>query len=378
MSVHRTVWLVLRREVREGIRGRQFLVSTVLVLVILGGIVLVSALTGGRNTVQIGLAGPTPPALVRDLGWAARPLGTHVSLHRYRTEAAARDAVARRKVALAFAARGRTLLVRSDSDATAVALAQAAARAAFLPSQPAPYAVAQVEPAGGAGSNAKALALAATIALFIAVSTFGQLVLMSVIQEKTGRVVEVLLSALRPRHLLAGKVAGIGLLGLSQVALIVVAAYAARAGGLVSLPALGSTLPLVVACFVCGFALYAVAFAAVGALVSRIEDATAATLPVSLTMLAAYLISFGQLGNPDGPLANVLTLVPLTAPFTLPARAAMTSIPAWEYPLSFALMLAAIWLLVRAAGRIYELGLLRSGPRVPFREAVQAASFARR
>lgn len=382
MRARRSVWLVFRREVREGLRGRQFLLSTVLVLVILGAIVLVSALTGKNGKVDVGIGSPTPPALVRVLE------STHVSLHRYATDAAARDAVAHRKVAVAFASRGRLLLERSDSSAAAVAVAQAAARAAFLPARarqagitPAqarallapPVALVPVEPASGAGGDATGLALASTIVLFIAVSTFGQLVLMSVIQEKAGRVVEVLLAAIRPWQLLAGKVAGIGLLGLSQVALIVVAAYGAKAGGLISIPSLGRTAPLVVACFLCGFALYSVAFASVGALVSRIEDATGAALPVSLTMLAAYLVSFGQLKSPDSGLANALTLIPLTAPFALPARAALTSVPVWEYVLSFAGMLGAVWLLVRVAGRVYELGLLRSGPRVPFREALQAA-----
>jgi ABC-2 type transport system permease protein len=374
--------------VREGVRGRQFMVTTVLVLVILGGIVLVSALTGSNDRVTVGLGGREPHALVRALDDAAKPLRKKVTLHRYATSAAARDAVAHRKVDVAFVSGGRVLLERKDSDATALAVAGAAGRSAFLATQarqagitPAqaravlasPVAVARVEPAGGAGSDATALALASTIVLFIAVSMFGQSVLTSVVQEKAGRIVEVLLAAIRPRHLLAGKVAGVGLLGLSQIALIVVAAYAARAAGLISLPALGRTAPLVVACFLCGFTLYAVAFAGAGALVSRLEDATSAALPVSLTMLAAYLVSFGQLSSPDSTLANVLTLIPITAPFALPARAALTSIPAWEYVVSFAGMLAAIWVLIRVAGRVYELGLLRSGPRVPFREALQAA-----
>ena len=371
MTARHTIWLVMRREMREAVRGRQFLLSTVLVLLILGAIVLVTALTGSKNTIAIGIVRPTPAVLLRDLDRAAAPLRTHVSLHSYPTVAAARDAVAHDKVAVAFAHNGRMLLVRSDSNATAIAVAQAGARAAFLAPQRPPYAVAKVEPANG-GSGGKGLAFGAAIVLYIAVSMFGSSVLMSVIQEKSGRIVEVLLAALRPRHLLAGKVAGIGLLGLAQIALMLAGAYAARAAGLVSLPALGRTLPLVAACFLCGFALYAVGFAAVGALVSRIEDATAAAMPVSLTMLASYILSLGALPKPDGALATVVTLLPFSAPFALPARQAATSIPAWEYAASFGLMLLAIWLLVRAAGRVYELGLLRSGPRVTFREALTA------
>jgi ABC-2 type transport system permease protein len=90
-------------------------------------------------------------------------------------------------------------------------------------------------------------------------------------------------------------------------------------------------------------------------------------------MLAAYLTSFAALRNPDGVLAVVLTLLPVSAPFTIPGRAAVTTIPIWQLLLAVVLMLLAIWLLVRIAGRIYELGLLRIGPRVPIREAYQAA-----
>jgi ABC-2 type transport system permease protein len=385
VSGFRTGWLVTRREVREGIRGRQFLITTLVVVLILGGVVGLQALVGNANAVQVGVGGSVPARLAPALRSAAKQLGTEASIHRYATAAAARDAVAHRKVALAFVAGGRRLLVRDDTSGTDSAVATLAGRSVFLGDQArragittaqarsvlaSPLAVAQVRATSGSGG--KGFGLATTIILFVAVSIYGQSVLMSVVQEKASRTVEVLLAAVRPRHLLAGKVAGIGLLGLSQIVLLAAFAIGAGAAGLIDLPSFGSTAPLAVLWFVLGFTFYATAFAAAGSLVSRVEDASVAT-PITMTMLAGYLLSFAQLSKPDSGLATALTLVPLTAPFTVPERVAVTDVPIWQLVASVALMLLGIWALVRVAGRVYELALLRIGPRVPFREALQAA-----
>ncbi len=385
MSAARLVWLVTRREVREGIRGRQFLITTVVLVLIFGLVIGIQSLVGGNNAVPIGVGGGAPARLAPALTAAAKQLDTTVSVRHYTTAVAAQEAVAHRKVELAFVAGGRRLLVRSDTSGTASAIAAAAGRVVFLPEQArsigitaaqaraalaSPLTVAHVEPASG--SNGTGFGLVTTIVLFVAVSVYGQMVLQSVVQEKASRIVEVLLATLRPRHLLAGKVAGIGLLGLSQIVLLAAFAIGAGAAGAISLPSFGSTAPLAVLWFLLGFAFYATAFAAAGSLISRVEDAAVAT-PITMTMLAAYLLSFGQLSNPDGGLATALTLIPLSAPFAVPARAALTTIPLWQNVASVALMLVAIWALVRVAGRIYELGILRTGPRVPFREAFQAA-----
>jgi ABC-2 type transport system permease protein len=383
----RPVWLVARRELREGVRGRRFLLSTALILVLLAGIVGLSAFLRKSNTVHVGIAGAAPAGLPAALDAAGKSLDAKVVLHRYASAADARDAVVHRKLDAAFVDGGHGLVVRSDAAPDAVAAAGAAARAAFLPEQarsigitPAqaravlatPITVTRLEPASGSGRGAESFALVTTIVLFIAVSIYGQSLLMSVVQEKASRIVEVLLAAVRPRHLLAGKVAGIGVLGLFQVALVALVALGAGLAGAIALPSIGRAAPLAIVCFVLGFTFYAVAFAAAGALVSRVEDASSVATPVTMTMLACYLAALASFSNPDGALATVLTLLPPSAPFTIPARAALTTIPVWEYPVSLALMLAAIWALVRAAGRIYELGLLRTGPRVPFREAFAA------
>ena len=156
----------------------------------------------------------------------------------------------------------------------------------------------------------------------MSLAVYGQWVLTGVVEEKNNRVVELILSAVRPRHLLAGKVIGIGLLGLAQLALVAGLAAILLAAGVFDAPAsLGGSLALVVPWFALGFALYAVAYAAAGALASRQQDANSAGQPVTYTLLAAYFVGYVALSaDANGTLAHVLTVFPLTAPLVLPAR----------------------------------------------------------
>ena len=187
-----------------------------------------------------------------------------------------------------------------------------------------------------------------------------------VVEEKNNRVVELILSTVRPRHLLAGKVIGIGLLGLAQLALVAGLAATLLAAGVFDAPAgLGGSLALVIPWFALGFALYAVAYAAAGALASRQQNAETAGQPVTYTLLAAYFAGYIALNaDMNGLVANVLTVFPLTAPLVLPARSALVGVPLWEHALAVVLVLASIYALVRFAGRVYGHGLLHSGPRL--------------
>jgi ABC-2 type transport system permease protein len=198
-------------------------------------------------------------------------------------------------------------------------------------------------------------------------------VITGVVEEKNSRVVELILSTTRPRHLLAGKVLGIGLLGFAQLALIAGLAAVMLAAGVFDAPAgLGGSVALIVHWFALGFALYAVAYAAAGALASRQQSADTAGQPVTYTLLAAYFVGYVTLSaNASGVLAHVLTVFPLTAPLVLPARSALVGVPLWEHALAAVLVLGSIYALVRLAGRVYGYGLLHSGPRLGARTAWQ-------
>ena len=211
--------------------------------------------------------------------------------------------------------------------------------------------------------------------LLATIAVYGQWVLTGVVEEKANRVVEVIVAAVRPRHLLAGKVIGIGLLGLAQVALVGGLAAILLVAGVFDAPAsLGTSVALVVPWFALGYALYAVAYAAAGAVASRSQDVNSAGMPVTYTLLAAFFLGYAVLAaDASGPLADLLTLFPLTAPLVLPARSALVGVPLWEHVAAVLVVLATIYALIRIAGRIYGAGLLRSGPALDLRTAIRLA-----
>jgi ABC-2 type transport system permease protein len=226
-------------------------------------------------------------------------------------------------------------------------------------------------------SEARGLvAYAGLMLLYIAVLLYGTWILTGVTEEKSNRVVEVLVSTLRPWQLLGGKILGIGTLGISQFAATVIIAVAVlQATDVFDLPQIDvfSAINLVI-WFVLGFLLFAVLFGAAGSLVSRTEEAQNVAFPMSLTAVAGFFVSIVALGDPTGPAAVIGTLVPLTAPFVVPVRAALDAIPAWQYLLAVVLTAGTVVGLTFVAGRIYAGALLRFGGRTKLREAWRASS----
>ena len=168
------------------------------------------------------------------------------------------------------------------------------------------------------------MAYAGSLLLLMSLAFYGQWVISGVVEEKNNRVVELILSAVRPHHLLAGKVIGIGLLGFGQLALVAGLAAGLLVAGVFDAPAeLGGDMALVIPWFALGFALYAVAYAVAGALASSQQNPDTAGQPVTYTLLAVYFAGYVALSvDPEGLLASVLTVFPLSAPLVLPARSA--------------------------------------------------------
>lgn len=212
--------------------------------------------------------------------------------------------------------------------------------------------------------------------LYMAVLLYGTWILTGVTEEKSNRVVEVLLSSVRPWQILGGKILGIGSLALLQLlGTIAVAVIALRVTGAFDLPPIeiGAVLNLLL-WFVLGFLIFAVLFGAAGSLVSRTEDANTIAMPMSMAAVVGFFVSITALNDPDGVVATIFTFVPVTAPFVVPVRTALQSIPAWQYALALAICVASIGVLTVLAGRIYAGGLLRYGGRVGLREAWQSAA----
>ncbi|MEA2517991.1 MAG: type transport system permease protein, partial [Chloroflexota bacterium] len=210
------------------------------------------------------------------------------------------------------------------------------------------------------------------ILLFIAIFTFGTWVLTGVVEEKQSRVVEVVLATVEPRDLLIGKVVGIGVLGLAQLVLMVTVGITAgvAAGRFALPPTTGFAVANLLIWFVLGYAFYSTALGVLGALASRMEEASNASSPVSFIAMGAYFFSLlVALNDPTGTAARIATFVPPVAPMVVPLRAALGAIEPWEFAGSIVVMGAAIWALFVVGGRVYSGAVLQSGGRVKLRDA---------
>jgi ABC-2 type transport system permease protein len=373
MTGSRTIALVARREIRERLRSTAFLASTVVLLLLVGGSTALNGALSRKPTYRVAVTAPAPPALGAALQRAAKPFDAKAQLRVVPSPAAGRQALDRKHVDALLLLSDDRLVFRAQVDTKLAAITDTAVRALRRHLPPAPELTAVTLEPGDAGSSeaATVVALTASVLLLTCLAVYGQWVLSGVIEEKNNRVVELILSAVQPRHLLAGKVIGIGLLGLGQLTLVAGLAAGLLAAGVFDAPrALGGSLALVVPWFALGFALYAVAYAAAGALASRQQNADAAGQPVTYTLLTAYFVAYAVVSaDSSGLLANVLTVFPLTAPLVVPARSALVGVPLWEHALAVVLVLASIYGLVRFAGRVYAQGLLHSGPSLGARAA---------
>jgi ABC-2 type transport system permease protein len=233
-------------------------------------------------------------------------------------------------------------------------------------------------PPSGDADAGRNLAYGAAILLYVALIFAGTWVGSGIVEEKSSRVVEVLLSALRPAELLCGKLLGIGVVALAQVAAAATgAATVALAIGDLQLPhAISSTALMVVAWFVLGYALYACAFAVAASLVSRQEDVPAVTTPLNVLMAAAFLTAMKAAEQPEGVTAQVLSFVPPFAPLLMPVRAAAGDLTAAEQALAMALCLVAAAVLLRLAVRVYGGSALRFGAPARLRSVVRGEASA--
>ncbi len=377
MKARRAIRLEAWREIDERLHSRAFLASTLLMLALVGASSALSLALSTETTYKVAVVAPVPRGLDSALQRAAKPFEAKVEVRAVPSATVGREQVRAKKVdALLLLATDR-LVFRSDVDRQAAAAADSAVRALrhHLPPAPERRAV-TLQPPEQKPTDAKTLAAyAGALLLLTTIAVYGQWVLTGVVEEKSNRVVELILSTVRPRHLMAGKVIGIGLLGFGQVALIGGLTAILFAAGLFDAPSsIGANLALVIPWFALGFALYAVAYAGAGALASRQQDANSAGISVTYTLLAAFFAGYVALASDmNGLLANLLTIFPVTAPLVLPARSILVGVPLWEHALAVLLVLATIYILVRLAGRIYAQGLLRSGPRVDLRTALRLA-----
>jgi ABC-2 type transport system permease protein len=359
------VRLVARREVVERVRERSFIVSTAITVVIIVLVVGLSAVFGGDKGWDVGATDPAGLDVAQTAARVTAGMDSPVHVHRVAPGAAR----AQLEDGTLDAVVGRdTIRTKGKPDAQLVALLQAAHGSA---SAPPPLRVATIEPVDSRADEEAGIAFLVGLLLYGQLLTYGFWVASGVVEEKASRVIEVILSAVRPRQLLTGKVIGLGLLALGHLCAIgVVGLLVGAAAGAIDLTgSLVGAAALAILWFVAGYAFYSCLFACAGALVPRQEELQSTTMPLTLLILVSFFLSFAVNDNPDGTLAHVTAFLPMTAPLTMPGRIITGDAPAWEVVASYAITLAAAAALIPLAARIYEGGVLRTGSAVKLRDA---------
>jgi ABC-2 type transport system permease protein len=389
--IARRMWLVVaKRDFWVRLRERGFVISTALTMTVLTVFVLLKAYGGsGAEHFRLGIAGESQSVPTELLTAQAKAAGVTLTIGRYPDAGSATRAVSAGTQDAALID-GTRLLGDHSVPQSLSAIVEAAAvqerissnlDPALSPAQvqaildPAPIAVITIAPADPNQDTNRTVAFVAVLLLYGQLFGYGIAVATGVIEEKASRVVEILLSAIRPRELLAGKVLGVGALGLLQLVCIsIYASVLASATGAMHLPAhaLG-TVAIAVGWFALGFAFYASIFAVAGALVARMEELQNAIVPINLLILASFFISIGAVQSPDTTPAVVASLLPFSSALAMPVRIAVGSATLPQILASLAILVASVAVLIPFAGRLYANAVLRTGSRVKLREVWRAS-----
>lgn len=240
---------------------------------------------------------------------------------------------------------------------------------------------------GGSGLVSAIFGFIIAFLLYMMIILYGQNILQGVLEEKTTRVAEVVISSISPDTLLAGKIIGVGAVGLTQQLIWLAFSLGLSLYGMGMAAAMGMTtfsLPQVsvfqmvalVLFFALGYTFYASLFAAVGAMCSGPEDARQAAQPVMMLLVASIILVQPIMTTPTGTMATTMSLLPFSSPIIMPLVMSATQVPIWQVTASIAILvvscLAAIWV----SARIYRVGLLMTGKRPNLKELVRWVRYA--
>src|SRR6266699_2573664 len=412
----RKIWAVIRREFVERVRSKWFWVSAILGPLFFAAIVIIPlhfAAAGGTKAIVVvdgttsGFGARVADSLARDSAFTFAGLTTprsgvldslahEVGAHRLDGFLVVTDATVERGTAEYHASNVSSFRDIDELRAVLAALALNARleRAGVDPGtvsraqRPIKLETKKISGSKTTGESSEQsfwLAYVMSIVLFIVIAVYGVNVMSSVLEEKTTRIVEVLVSSLRPFELMLGKVVGVGAVSIFQFAIwglggrLVVSQRAALVGNLspgavgreaaFQLPPVpAATVAVFLTYFLGGFFLYSAMFAAVGAMSSNEQEAQQ---PVVFLLMIAYLSVFALANNPGSMYAVVLSLVPFTSPIAMPVRWAAGSVGSNELVGSLVLLGAGIGVVTWIAARIYRVGILMTGKRPNLRELVR-------
>ncbi|TMK90554.1 MAG: ABC transporter permease [Actinobacteria bacterium] len=388
----RGTWrLVARRDFWVRIRERSFLISTLINIAVISILVLARASSAVGSGPSFGLGYVGSPSIATgasQLGHDAQP-PIPIEVHAYSDQATANAAL--RDGSVDAVVVGDELIGFTDIPDVLSSLVQASARNAAVTAlldrhrvpqserdaanDPTPLTLAVLQPTPPHRSENAAVAFVGVLLLYGQLFGYGIWVASGVIEEKASRVVEMLLSAIRPKQLLLGKIVGIGTLGLAQ--LVVISSFAiglAFATNAIDVsPSAFGAAGLVIGWFILGFAFYATLFAAAGSLVTRMEELQNVIVPINLTILVSFFISIGALQDPNGRLQVIASILPTSSALAMPVRIVLGAAPAWQIAAALVALVGSTVLLVPFAARLYSGAVLRTRGRVRIREAWRSA-----
>ncbi|HUF33255.1 MAG TPA: ABC transporter permease [Acidimicrobiales bacterium] len=382
------VGLVAERELRDAFRSRAYWVIMAILFIGSLAVVVVPRLVTQDETHDVGVAGDAPSTVVERLEGLAEAFDVGLEVEQLHGRGDAIEAVRteRLEAALVFGPDGPVLVRRVGTSETLVAIAGQAAAAAMsqqrlvdagLDAAVAREALDAPPPAeltvDGDRPARTNIAYGVSFMLYVMLLFGGMGVATGVAVEKSTRIAEVLVTTVRPTHLLAGKVLGIGLSTFLLLLIGLIPFLAAMGAGELSVPA-GAVGDVVAGFgwFVLGFAMYAIGFGVLGALVDRQEDLGSAVAPFSILLVLSLGVAMHGRNAPDSLPVVVGSLFPLSAPIVMPVRLAGGGASAVEVVLAIVLCLLTIALLVRVGGAAYHRALLRGGRRLRLAEVLRA------
>ncbi len=386
--VRGSVGIVAAREIRERLRGRMFRVGTLLLLVVVAAAIIIPSLHHGHtSTLRVGVVGALPVNQRAQITRDVHLSGDLATFTTAQTLARASAQLRKGQVDLVIVNDQRVVVDTFATSPQAAVIAQIAqdlgvaralARAQLSPGQ-----LSILEHASGVPITSLhhahvkpadvGTSIVGLILIFMMLQQYNTWTLIGVMEEKSSRVIEVLLATLRPIQLLTGKVLGIGIIAFAQATLVV--GFALMLAKSVGSSLLHGAAPLelvsILAWLLLGYTFYSWVYAAAGSMTERQDQIQAVALPLSVPLIVGYIVSLAAAESGHASLfVRVLAYLPPTAPLAMPALVGLSAVTWWAFAISVAISLLATYGVARFAARVYQRAILRTGARVPLRDAL--------
>lgn len=396
------VWLIAKREYLERVRTRAFLISTLMIPLLMGGGIIGSIIAGTRakSTSHITIVSPDQQ-LATDLkkelenGKDSEMTVDIISPGNSATRATLDSMLAEKQLdgylwitpaanpserpSFSYTPRSTADISTKSTITTALKTVLMRERlthdgvvASEVNSLMEPVEVDTTQAGKNADTTSSFVAIYVLFFLmYMVILLYGMNVARSIIEEKTSRVFEVLLATIRPEEMMAGKVIGVGSVGLTQVAVWLLTAVlltsssviGAIAGGRIHISLSPLQIIFFVVYFLLGYLLYSSIAAALGAMVNSEQELQQLNMFMVMPLAGCMFALAPVISNPSGIIARVISLIPFCTPLIMYLRISLATPPAWEIALSVVLMLVTIYAILWVASRIYRVGILMYGKR---------------